>query len=43
MLLNTTIRFVEHDTFTFLSYAGAPGGSHAVRALLPDPADGRGR
>ena len=29
MLLNTTIRFVEHDTFTFLSYAGAPGGSYA--------------
>jgi FAD/FMN-containing dehydrogenase/SAM-dependent methyltransferase len=29
MLLNTTIRFVEHDTYTFLSYASVRGGSYA--------------
>ena len=48
MLLNTTIRFVEHDTFTFLSYAGAPGGSYAFvlyyripRTVAADEALGR--
>jgi SAM-dependent methyltransferase len=28
-LLNTTIRFVEHDQTTMLPYAQVPGGSHA--------------